>query len=336
MKKKQFLSCLLAGIMLLQTPSLTSFAAAWEKENGVYVNASGGSIQGALSRGISVAKYQGEIDWQKVRADDISFAMVRLGYLNDEDPTFDANMKGAAANGVQVGLYLYSQALTVDTAIEEAKFSVKRALDYKVSYPIAIDLESKVLEDAGLGREEITAIANAFCKTVADAGYYPIIYVNHRWMTDYLDLSQIPYDIWYGRYRDLESYPEKATIWQSTDSGQIDGIVGNVCLEFAFTDYSSKIPANTWHNVDGKWYYAANYEKQTGWQWIGNAWYYLNPSDNGAMAANTTLTIGGVACSFQADGSWISNGQSTPPQATLTPSQISPNSFSPNGPASAQ
>lgn len=337
--KKRMISWMLAGMLVLQTPTV-AFAQAWEKENGVYVNASGGVIENVMARGITVSKYQGEIDWKKVAEDDVSFAMIRLGYLDSPDPTFDRNMREAAANGVDAGIYLYSQALTVDEARKEAEYTVKNAISYRVTYPVVIDLESQYLLDSGLSRQELTDIANAFCKTVQDAGYYPMIYVNDNWLKNYIDPAQIPYDIWYGRYKDLtmEEIPDHVGIWQSTATGNVDGIAGNVCLEFAFQDYKNKVAKDAWHKIDNQWYYCKNGERQMGWIWLEGKWYYLDPQQQGAMAAGKTMLVDGVSCQFKEDGSWILEyeGQ-TPPQTTLTPSQCTGNMVSgqPGGPLSA-
>ena len=337
--KKRMISWMLAGMLVLQTPTV-AFAQAWEKENGVYVNASGGVIENVMARGITVSKYQGEIDWKKVAEDDVSFAMIRLGYLDSPDPTFDRNMREAAANGVDAGIYLYSQALTVDEARKEAEYTVKNAISYRVTYPVVIDLESQYLLDSGLSRQELTDIANAFCKTVQDAGYYPMIYVNDNWLKNYIDPAQIPYDIWYGRYKDLtmEEIPDHVGIWKSTATGNVDGIAGNVCLEFAFQDYKNKVAKDAWHKIDNQWYYCKNGERQMGWIWLEGKWYYLDPQQQGAMAAGKTMLVDGVFCQFKEDGSWILEyeGQ-TPPQTTLTPSQCTGNMVSgqPGGPLSA-
>lgn len=277
---------------------------AFTKVNGQYVNSEGTVIEGALSRGISVSKYQQDIDWQEVAFDDIQFAFIRMGYADDLDPYFDVNMREAAKAGFQVGTYLYSQALTVEDAVREAQFAVRTAKEYKVSYPIAMDVESKVFEEAGLTRQQMTDIVNAFCQTVEAAGFKPIVFSYHDWLANKMDTSQIPYDIWYARYGTINSYPNR-TIWQCTDSGNVKGIEGAVCLELAFTDYSQSIPSSSWKQIDGFWYYFENYEKVTGWKQLGETWYYLDPANGGIMAANTSLTIDGVVYQFDASGAML-------------------------------
>ena len=99
--------------------SVTDPANAWKKVNGVYVDNNGKTIEGALLRGISVAKWQGDIDWAKVAADDISFAFIKMmsyGYEGGYtmDPNYEKNMKGALDNGVQAAPYVYLQTKTVE------------------------------------------------------------------------------------------------------------------------------------------------------------------------------------------------------------------------------
>lgn len=278
--------------------------SAFTKVNGQYIDTQGSAIEGVLSRGISVSKYQQDIDWAAVAADDISFAIIRMGYVEDLDPYFDVNMREAAAAGLQVGTYLYSQALTVEDAVREAQFAVRTAKEYKISYPIAMDVESKVVEEAGLTKQELTDIINAFCSTVQAAGFHPIVFSYNDWLVNRMDTSQIPYDIWYARYGAVNSYPGR-TIWQCTQDGRVKGIEGPVCIEMAFTDYSQVIPSAGWKLIDGAWYYFENYQKITGWKELNGTWYYLDPANGGIMAAETALTIDGTAYQFDANGAML-------------------------------
>lgn len=277
---------------------------AFTKVNGRYIDAQGAAIEGVLSRGVSVSKYQQNIDWAAAAADDISFAIIRMGYVEDLDPYFDRNMKDAAAAGLQVGTYLYSQALTVEDAVKEAQFAVRTAKEYKISYPIAMDVESKVVEEAGLTKQELTDIINAFCSTVEAAGFHPIVFSYNDWLVNRMDTSQIPYDIWYARYGAINSYPGR-TIWQCTEDGRVNGIEGPVCIEMAFTDYSQVIPSSGWKQIDGAWYYFENHQKITGWKELDGIWYYLDPEKGGIMAAETALTIDGTAYQFDASGAML-------------------------------
>lgn len=280
-------------------------AEAWTLENGQYVDAAGNPVAGALAKGITVTKYQNRatedgIDWAAVAGDGVSFAMVRLGYYKDPDPYFQMNVAGAAENGLKVGLFFYTQALDVQTAREEAEYVLEVAKDLPISYPIAYDVESQYLLDNGLTRQQITDQVNAFCGAVQAAGYRPIVYANNQWLTEHMDTSQIPYDIWYARYgTGANSYPNR-TIWQCDQNGRVHGIEGDVTIELAFADYGALIPADGWKQVGGRWYYMKDYRKQTGWVQVDGTWYYLDT--NGAMVHDTTMEIDGTVYTFDSSG----------------------------------
>lgn len=305
-------ACLTAGFLaaaMVISPMEGFSAEAWEKEGAQYVDASGTPIAGALEKGITVTKYQnrqneanGGIDWSRVAKDGVSFAMVRMGYFNDRDPYYSMNMAGAAANGIKTGVFFYTQALDTQTAVEEAKYVLRMVKDYQVSYPIAYDVESQYLLDNNLTKQQITDNVNAFCKTISDAGYRPMIYANNDWLTNRLDMSQVSYDVWYARYGTVNSFQNR-TIWQCTDQGKVDGIEGNVTLEFSFADYGALIPSEGWKSIDGNWYYTKNYVKQTGWAQVNGAWYYLD--SNGIMAHDTTMNIDGISYTFASDGAMV-------------------------------
>lgn len=284
-------------------PSLTAEAAVGDFVNGQYVYNNGLPVEGALEKGISVSKYQnraGQIDWNAVKNDGISFAFVRIGYLRDLDPYFDENMRSAAASGIKLGAYIYSQAVDTFSAAQEAYFIIETLKEYPISYPVAYDVESQTILDANLSREQLAEQINTFCKIVSDAGYTPIVYGNNEWFTQHIDTSLVPYDLWYARYQtDQHNYPNR-TIWQCTDAGTVSGISGNVTLELSFKDYSSVIPSDTWRLINGKWYYFKNYQKQTGWLSLDDKWYYLGT--DGAMVSGTNVMVDGVNYTFDEAG----------------------------------
>lgn len=283
----------------------------WTKVNGVYVDDTGKVIEGALFRGISVSKWQGDVNWGKAAADDVSFALIRMASIGYEgeytmDEYFDKNMREASANGVHVTPYVYLQTRTVEEAKAAAKYAVDVARNYNVSYPLAVDVESQYILD--LSTQELTDIVNAFCQVVAEAGYTPIVYSDYSKFTTEMDTSQIPYDIWLARYGGDNNYPNR-TMWQATDKGVIDGISGNVCLEFAFKDYGESQAASAggltpgqWQEENGTWYFAENGNRYTGWIKPDGNWYYLDPANGGAMVSNTTMVIDGVTYSFNGSG----------------------------------
>lgn len=297
-----------AGILAFQVTGVPAYAKLIEtltQVDGQFIRANGSTIEGAVAKGVTISKYQnraGTIDWESVKADGVSFAMVRLGYHNDLDPYFDENMRNAQTHGLKTGVFLYTQATDTDTAVDEANFVLDIIKDYPVSYPIAYDVESQYLLDMGKTKQEITDQVNAFCQVIAAAGYRPIVYGNNEWLTRNMDTGQIPYDIWYSRYEtSVNEYPNR-TLWQYTENGLVDGIPGEVCIDIAFIDYSQIIPATGWRMIGGQWYYYQDYVKQTGWLQLGDTWYYLN--QDGSMAAGVTLELDGASYTFGNDGGW--------------------------------
>lgn len=233
----------------------------------------GSAITNVIARGIDVSRWQGDIDWSQVAADDVSFVMLGTRSRGAVDPYFHQNIQAAHAAGVKVGVYIYSLATTTDMAVQEADFVLDLIKDYPVSYPVAFDMEDDA--QGVLSKDELAAIANAFCQRISDAGYYPIIYANENWLNNKLDMSKMDYPVWVARYSARPSYPNPV-MWQATNTGSINGISGNVDIDFQFSDFTSVIPANTWRTIGGNTYYYQNYAMQKD-AWIndGEGWYYM-------------------------------------------------------------
>ena len=167
-----------------------------------------------------------------------------------------------------------------------------------------MDVESKYILE--LSVQELTDVVNAFCDTIAAAGYTPIVYSDYSKFTTEMDTKQIHYDIWLARYGADGTY-EGRTIWQCTDKGHVNGINGNVCLEFAYKDYAPvtkgiAVDTGEWKNESGKWYFYRDGGRMSGWVNPDGYWYYLDPSELGAMVTGTTMTIDGVSYTFDANG----------------------------------
>lgn len=208
-----------------------------------YANADGHEAM----QGVDVSRYQGDIDWSKVKASGISFAMLRAGYRGYEsgkiniDEKFMQNMQKALAANLKVGVYFFSQAITEEEAIEEAEFVLNNISGYDISFPIVFDLEEISSSDHrtyNLTREQRTNIAMAFCDCIEDAGYTPMVYGNASWLTDYYDLTKIvKYSIWLAQYSECPSFPYDFKMWQYTNTGYVDGINHIVDINLCFTSY---------------------------------------------------------------------------------------------------
>lgn len=228
---------------------------AWQKIDGICYNGSGVQIPNALTRGIDVSFWQGDIDWAKVKADNVDFAFIRVAYgTSTLDSKYAANMKNAAAAGMPVGVYIFSTALTEEQALKEAQLVIRQLQGYKVSYPVVLDMEYSAVTK--LSKEKVGKIALTFCNEIKKAGYYPMVYCSAWWYKDVIDLSYLQgIDIWLAQYGDTIMPPSTAeyqyTIWQSTDGmgsklstkGLIDGIpkTDYVDINFGFVDYTKII-----------------------------------------------------------------------------------------------
>lgn len=196
---------------------------------------SGGNSGGtAWVKGVDVSKYQGNIDWNKVKTSGIEFAIIRVGYRGYgtgvlvEDSTFRQNIKGATAAGLKVGLYFYSQAINETEAVEEASMVISLCQGYNISYPIYFDTE-KVAGDTGradnISRAQRTANAVAFCETIRNSGYKAGVYSYASWFYNQLNMASLsPYSIWIAQYRDQLSFDYNYDIWQYSSTGTVPGI----------------------------------------------------------------------------------------------------------------
>lgn len=196
--------------------------------------------------GIDVSYYQKEIDWDKVKADGVDFAMIRLGYRGSEsgsiqmDSRFKENIKGARKAGLDIGVYFFSQATSAEEAIEEARYVVRHIRGKGVHYPVAFDMEPVNGEEdriSGLTVEERTQIADAFCKVIERNGYTPMVYGNPHWLENRVELGYLTgYDTWLAHYTDQTAYPYSFRIWQYSDAGKVDGIEGRVDMDILLVE----------------------------------------------------------------------------------------------------
>ncbi len=194
-----------------------------------------------MSKGIDVSKHQGTIDWQKVKASGVDFAMIRAGYGrydNQKDECFEENYKNAKQAGVKVGAYLYSYAKSVDDAKKEAETFLKWISGKQFEYPVAFDVEEKAQSDKG--KQFVSDIIRAFCETVEKAGYYVCIYANKYWLDNFVDDDcKKKYDTWLAQWAEKATYSGKYGIWQYSSQGSIDGISGRSDLDESYKDYPS-------------------------------------------------------------------------------------------------
>lgn len=228
----------------------------WQEEEGksCYYDEDGNRVTGAqvirgircefdrdgylISRsGVDVSSRNGTVDWEKVHAAGIRFAMVRGGYRgtgNGElilDGEAGRNLEGAAAVGISTGVYIYSQAVNELEAVEEASLAVALAREYGTDMPLALKMDTSGPSYAGradgLSPEDRTKIAEAFCETVRNAGYEPMIFAGENWIANNLEALE-NVTVWYAADDADHSDMDGCEIWQYTAKGTVDGITGDV------------------------------------------------------------------------------------------------------------
>jgi len=191
-----------------------------------------------IYKGIDVSKWQPKIDWTKVKASGITFAILRASYSTTTDSKFKTHIKDALAEGINVGVYCYSTATTVLEAVEEADHILELVRPYKLSYPIFYDLESTQLQ--ALDNQKRTDIAIAFCDRIERAGYYVSIYANKNWLENMLDYNRLrPYDVWLAQWTTEPTWKGTFGMWQY-GLGYVDGI-GDCDCDISYRDYPSII-----------------------------------------------------------------------------------------------
>lgn len=216
-----------------------------------------------ITIGIDVSKYQGTIDWEKVKGAGIEFAMIRVGYRAKstgeifEDPSARYNLQEAQAAGIKLGAYFFSSAVTEQEAKEEAEFTKNIIAKYKITYPVAYNCEDFQSQDSrqyGLDKTARTELAMAFLDEIEAGGYTPMFYAakgemegNALWDASTLGSK---YKIWVAQYPDVP-YPEtKASsysgahdMWQYTSQGTVEGIQKKTDVNVAYFGYTKEAEA---------------------------------------------------------------------------------------------
>ena len=194
--------------------------------------------------GIDVSSHQGEIDWNAVAQDEISYAVIQAGYRGyedgalNEDIMFRTNLVGAQAAGLPCGVYFFSQAISEDEAREEAEFLLDLLDGVTLELPVFYDWEPVSAEHGranALGGETVTACAKAFCETVAASGFEAAIYFNQNQIYTQVRLEQLlDYPLWMAQYQNEPDCIYAYTWWQYTDNGTVAGITTPVDLNLWF------------------------------------------------------------------------------------------------------
>ncbi|MEY8460689.1 InlB B-repeat-containing protein [Eggerthellaceae bacterium 24-137] len=270
-----------AELALMPFAVSTNSEGVWKKTAEGYETVRGGkkmTVTNALEFGIDVSYWQGVIDWKKVKAAGVDFAILRCGYIGKStgkamtDKKFLEYVKGCRDNGIKIGIYIYSNAWTVAMAEKEAEHALALLEEAElgpenVAYPVFIDMEeenragypSVMLTDGATKYDGniiwqhdtsnalLAQMAEAFCAKISEAGYRPGVYANKNWFTNHLVegfFAQGDYAKWVAQYpssgklNHVSDYSGSHDMWQCMDKGRIDGISENVDINFAYTDFA--------------------------------------------------------------------------------------------------
>lgn len=271
-----------------------------------------------MMKGIDLSTHNTVKDWTKVKAA-VDFVILRAGYgKNNIDQSLVPYAAKCKELGIRLWLYWFSYAYTSDMARKEALYCIEQAEKRGVEKGgrIAFDFEYDSARYAqgksvNVTKNLVMDMTVAFCHEVEKAGYTPVVYTNKDYGNRYFDMAQIKalgYEIWYAYYN-KELDRNDVALWQYTSSGSVEGISGNVDMNYLFVDEEQKksgwqqdndmwwwlngdgtYAKNEWKQVDGKWYHFDNHGwMQTGWLELEEKWYYLK--SDGSMASDEMLSI---------------------------------------------
>lgn len=220
-------------------------------------------------KGIDVSEFQGNINWNKVKADGIEFAILKLGNIYDydtnyKDSKFETNYKNARAKGIKVGAYIYNYCNTIDTLKKGLEWAIKKLEGKKLDLPFYLDMEDKDIQ--GETKETLTNQCNEFAKYVESKGYQAGVYANVNWLKNELNPNDFDkkISVWVAQYYKECQYTGKYDIWQYASDGSVSGISGNCDMNYLYnediikeseTDTSDKktIDELAEEVIDGKW-----------------------------------------------------------------------------------
>ena len=231
----------------VNTYKLQDFKAG---SNGTIVYEGGDSFVG-----INVNSQMGAIDWAQVKQSGVDFALIRVGWRGKTngnivlDSNFQANIEGALAAEIPVGVYFYSMAVTPEEAEAEATFVLEQIRNYQVTWPIAFFWEYDTNDDGSQDQssrtiacngEQVTSFIKAFCDKIELAGFTASYYADKTMAYETLQLDQLTsYDLWYAEYRAQPGFYYDFGMWQYTDEGTVSGISGSVPITLSFKNYPS-------------------------------------------------------------------------------------------------
>lgn len=208
-------------------------------------------------KGLDVSKFQGEVDWEQVKAAGYKFAMLRAGYgFNTVDEQFKRNASECNRIGLPIGAYWFCYATSPSSAVQEADGCLSTISGYRLEYPVCYDIEQATVDYAsGQGITITPSLARQlvqnFCDRVEAKGYYAMFYSNKSFLEQYLgnDLAK-RYALWYARYADTFDGTD-CSMWQYTSQESVPGIIGNADLDLSYVDFPSVIRSAGLNHLSG-------------------------------------------------------------------------------------
>ena len=278
--------------------------------------------------GIDVSSHQEDIDWNQVKASGVEYAIIRMAYRGyssgslAKDRNGLKNLKAAKAAGLKVGVYIFSQAITVAEAQEEADYVINEISSYSLDLPIVMDYEYAAgndgrLYNAHLSVEAATSIVNAFCERVQNRGYYGMVYANKSMLQHQLNASDISskYAVWLANYTNHTTYGGNYRFWQYTSKGSVPGIKGNVDMDVW---YDNGTLMGGGYNSDSDVSYSTHVQG-SGWQRAVSNGVSAGTSGQGLRLEAIKINLGnkaysgGIKYSTHVQGigwqGWASDGQ---------------------------
>lgn len=228
----------------LPAPAANPYTEGDFYEAGGFIHCSAANAK----TGIDVSSHQEEIDWAAVKNAGVEYAMIRVGWRGysegglNIDVYAEANLRGALEAGLPVGVYFYSQAISVEEAREEAELVLNFIKDWEITYPVVFDWEwiGGDARTAQTDSRTVTDCTLAFCQAVEAAGYTPAFYFNQSMARDTFRLRELQqFDFWLAQYNEAMTFDYDVDMWQYTCTGRVDGISTDVDINLCFKDYET-------------------------------------------------------------------------------------------------
>lgn len=269
-----------------ESEGISSYSAvpAWEKDDsGVWYNDEGNPIEGALFRGIDVSEWQEKIDWDKVKASGlVDYAIIRAAAFEGKtdqregvDYCWERNASECDRLGIPYGAYIYSYATSAAEAVKEADYILSLIKGHSLACPIYIDIEDNSVAASGA---DLNAVAEAFCARIESSGHRAGIYSALSWWNTYLTSPSLgKWSRWIAQYNSTCDYEGSFDMWQATSTAHVDGIEGNVDINFDFVGLTVVRTLRLYNPYSGEHLYttsAHEYDQlgKIGWRQEGEAW----------------------------------------------------------------